>query len=459
MSEAGIVFAGLVPHPPVVVPEVGRGREQESRDTVGAMQEFARRCMAARPEGLVLISPHSPRRPGAFGYWPGPLLQGDLSKFGAPEAGVTLPVDTQFLHDLCEAASPQALLLWPIRERELDHGALVPLYYLARAGWDGPTAVIGLNYPGEGDLEELGRLLAHVAEKQGRRYAFIASGDMSHRLQPGAPGGFHPDAHRFDAAFVDLLRQRALDQVAQMDPELTDLAGQDVIESTMIVLAATGYDPTCTEVLSYEGPFGVGYCVAVFREPVPPVHAEREGDVLTSIARQVVEAVVQGEAVPLPAVEPKGYLSQRRGMFVTLRRRDGTVRGCLGTMAPTKSNLLLEVVERAAAVAEWAYGTRVMRSELPGLLYEVTVLGSLEPVESEAELDPAVWGVVMADEHGRRAVLLPGIESVTTVEQQLSIVRRKAGISADAPVTLQKFRAEHFQESAGDASGEGEQAE
>jgi aromatic ring-opening dioxygenase LigB subunit len=139
----------------------------------------------------------------------------------------------------------------------------VPLWFLAEAGWHGPTVLLSLNYPGEGGLRELGESIATAAKETGRRIAFLASGDMSHRLKPGAPSGFDPRARSFDRQFMALVERGSYRELPRFDPELQELAAEDVVDSTVIAAAATNWNATGHEVLSYEGPFGVGYGVAV----------------------------------------------------------------------------------------------------------------------------------------------------------------------------------------------------
>lgn len=445
-KKPDFVFAGLAPHPPIVVPEVGRGREEGSRKTIEAFEQFAGRLMETRPEVLVLISPHSPRQPGAFGYWDKELLHGDLAKFNTPEVEISLPNAVDFLELLKPEAEKRDVNLWPVRDGLLDHGVLVPLYYLKKAGWAGPTAILSLNYPGEGQFEDLGNALASAAAKAGGRVALVASGDMSHRLEPGAPGGYHPEAARFDHEFVELLETGHFLEVADMDPELVELAGQDVIESTRIALAAIHHDATRRDVLSYEGPFGVGYCLAVLWQD----RAEENsggGKALLNVARRSMEDYVRRGILPRFEDSPVGYLARKAGVFITVRLRDGSLRGCIGTLGPTRLNLVEEVADRALAVAKDAYGGPIREDELENLVYEISVLCPPVGVRRQEELDPALYGVIMRDAWGRRAVLLPGIESIQTVSDQLEFVRKKACIPQQSDVMLDCFCIDKFCES------------
>jgi AmmeMemoRadiSam system protein A len=482
MANDPIVFAGLLPHAPVLVPGVGGDRLADVAATVRAMATVARRAVATQPETLVLVSPHSPRRPGAFGLWRTSQLRGSLERFGSPEDRVDLPLDRAFADQLETEAARRGLRTWHIADKLLDHGAIVPLCYLVAAGWKGPTVILSLNYPGEGGLEELGQAIAAVAQQRHRRTAIIASGDMSHRLTPAAPNGFHPDGRRFDEALIALLRQGAYREIARIDSALEKSAAEDAADSTRIAVTAAGYRTEGHEVLSYEGPFGVGYGVAVLCEPetggksaaesdpscsreherVDPETSTRsrsrpqetlpQSEVLASfsdlpfVARRAVAAALGG-GPKNPPFQAAGELTRRQSVFVTLRTENGKLRGCIGSLAPTEKDLVWETWRFAEAAASHDYRFKpVTAAELPGMHFSVTVLGELEPAASPAELNPAVYGVVVTAADGRKGVLLPDIAGIDSVAEQIAIARDKAGIDSDEPVELQRFQAESFKE-------------
>ncbi len=457
MTAVPIVFAGLMPHAPILVPGVGGPRLAEARATAEAMTTAAQRAVAAHPATLVLVSPHSPRRPGAFGIWQTARLRGSLGNFGSPGDRVDLPADRAFADRLITEARQRGLQTWDIHDEVLDHGAVVPLCYLVAAGWSGPTVILSLNYPGEGGLNELGGAIEATAAALDRRTAVIASGDMSHRLTRSAPGGYHPRAHRFDDTFIDLLRAGAADQVGRLDAALQEAAGEDVVDSTVIALAAAEYRTDGHRVLSYEGPFGVGYGVAILYEPAAgsarpaaddvrrdPVISSFEG--LPAVARRAV-AEKLGTVPKSPGFTAAGVLAQRRAVFVTLRTTNGDLRGCRGRLAPSQSDLVRETWDSALSSAFQDYRFSPLTvAELPEVEFSVTVLGDLEPVAGADGLDPAIYGVVVASADGRKGVLLPAIPGIDSVAQQLAIARQKAGIGPDEWIKIERFRADSYGE-------------
>jgi AmmeMemoRadiSam system protein A len=456
-SDGQIIIAALMPHAPVLVPAVGGKRGNRAIASVNAMTEAARWIVKAGPETVVLVSPHTPRRRMAFAIWAGGRLNGSLARFGAPATAVDLPADEPLAATVAEEAGLRGLDVWWLRDAELDHGAAVPLWHLADAGWRGPTVVIGLNYPGEPGLVELGGAIAGAARRTSRRVAVVASGDMSHRLQPGAPAGFHPRAEEFDGAFIECLRAGDYRKLPDFDPELRDLAAEDAVDSTLVAASAVNWNTAGHEVLSYEGPFGVGYGVAILYQSPPesaPAGAHetgaRESDVtepgkaLPQIARRSVEAAFRGDAEK-PAIVAEGILRERHGVFVTIRGLRRKLRGCVGTVKPHFANTAEETwhVARDAAFLDGRFAP-VGAHDLKHLRFEVSVLFPLEEVTSTAELDPQRYGVVLTTEDNRRGLLLPDVKGIKTIEQQLSTARLKGGIDESELVRIQRFTVKKF---------------
>ncbi len=341
-----VVCAALMPHAPILVPAVGGARGDAAAASIQAMRAAAVVLLRYRPDSVVLISPHSPRKPGAYGLWADDRLEGSFDQFGAPQAQVNLPNDRRLANAVRLEAQSRAVATWAIHNHRLDHGALVPLWFLAEAGWAGPTSIFSLNYSVDDGLTRLGEAIAAAANGLHHRIALVASGDMSHRLKAGAPCGFHPQAHEFDETFIHLVRTGNYRELQQLNPDLRELAAEDAVDSTLIAAAAVGWQSDGHRVLNYEGPFGVGYGVAILftekpettrEEPKVAATDQRDGDALPRVARQAVRAALSGSSEDAPVATGE-YLSSARGVFVTVRRRDGKLRGCVGTILPVCAN-------------------------------------------------------------------------------------------------------------------------
>ena len=437
MNVAKPSFSGLLPHPPIILPEVGGERIAECRATVEACREFARRLVRSAPDRLLLVSPHAPRRELAFGIAAGETLSGDLGRFGAPLVSIGLENDRTLIELLRRNARAREIETFELTNQHLDHGAVVPLRFLIEAGFRAPTCVISLPLRHQDeDLVKFGQVIARTLAELGGRPALIASGDMSHGTTADGPAGFCPRGKEFDSALRELLDQGRLDRIVDLEQDLRRFAAEDATDSALLVASALDFQSRGAETLSYEHPFGVGYLVSIFYDGSQPEAHSREG--LPELARAAIRARLAGCDPNLPIAA--GELRRQAAAFVTLRTREGELRGCMGTVRPQTEDLVHEVADRALSAAfEDPRFPPVTREELERLSIEVSVLGPDEPVGAAAELDPQRFGVAITDDLGRRAVLLPGVEGVDTVEAQLRITRSKAGIPDHAKIQIRRF--------------------
>jgi aromatic ring-opening dioxygenase LigB subunit len=256
-----IATAVLMCHAPIVIPAIGGERSRDCATTTKAMRQTARRLVASEPDAIVIVSPHAPRLMTAWGISNARRLAGDFGAFGIAGLGLALPGAPQEGARLERAAAELGIPVHRAPLVPLDHGALVPLTFVAEAGWRGPTLLIALPGLVRGTAEDMGLAIRRASGDE--RWAVLASGDMSHRLRPGAPAGFHPRASEFDKQFVELVRQADYRGAQRIDPALRELAAEDVVDSFCVATSAVELASNGHETLAYEGPFGVGYLEAV----------------------------------------------------------------------------------------------------------------------------------------------------------------------------------------------------
>jgi AmmeMemoRadiSam system protein A len=380
----------------------------------------------------------------SFVAYEGPEVTADFSNFSAPEIFFTAPVDEELLSAIRKAAGSQNYEVTMLREQDLDHGTAVPLYFLQRHGFEGRVVTLGYSFLSNDDHLRFGSCIRNAVEEVGRRVAFIASGDLSHRLKPHAPAGYNPEAHEFDDQVVDALRSNVPQRIVEIDYSLRKLAGECGYRSMLVAIgASSNLAPSC-EVLSYEAPFGVGYLVAQLTNQAK-LAVESS---LPELAREAVETFIRAGNVLTPPESTTGLLASPAPCFVCLKTLDGELRGCIGTIEPARETLAEEIVANAisAAINDPRFDP-VRTAELSNLRYSVDVLFPAEPAEM-TDLDPAVFGVIVEDEGGsRRGLLLPDIPGIDNAEQQVEIAKRKAGIGRDERIRLWRFKVERFGES------------
>lgn len=147
---------------------------------------------------------------------------------------------------------------------------------------------------------------------------------------------------------------------------------------------------------------------------------------------------------PIRDGAPEELLSRRAGAFVSLHLLDGSLRGCIGTFMPTKVNLAVEVRDNAiAAATEDPRFPPVTQDELNEIEVTVDILSEPEKISDLSQLDPKKYGVIVVSGY-RRGLLLPDLPGVDTVEQQIRITLRKAGISEHERFDLYRFTVERY---------------
>lgn len=261
-----LVMAAIVPHPPLLIPQIGRGELEKIRRTREAMQEFARQVAAVQAETIIIITPHGPVHRDTPVIMAGVEMQGDFAPFNAAAVKLSARIDGELAGAVALAARQRGIdvLLQSGAAEELDHGVSVPLYYLQQAGTGQQCLALTFAFLSYGELYRFGEAVEEAVRSTGRRTVIVASGDLSHRLLPGGPAGFNPRGREFDELLVDHLRHYRVEQILKMDHKLISAAGECGLRSIAIMLGCLSRIDVQPQILSYEGPFGVGYLVALF---------------------------------------------------------------------------------------------------------------------------------------------------------------------------------------------------
>jgi AmmeMemoRadiSam system protein A len=170
-------------------------------------------------------------------------------------------------------------------------------------------------------------------------------------------------------------------------------------------------------------------------------------DPIIKLAKDTVETYLKTNQIPpLPKKLPPKLLNQKAGAFVSIHKKDGSLRGCIGTFLPTKPNLALEIITNAiSSASQDPRFPPVTKEELPSLVYSVDILS--EPKKAtKKEINPQKYGLIVSTQDGRRGLLLPALPEVKTKEQQIEICKMKAGINPKEKVNYQIFTVERYEE-------------
>ena len=453
-----IEYACIVPHPPLIVPAVGRGKESKIAATTEAYIKVAQEIARIKPETIVVASPHSIMYGDYIHISPGQSAKGGFDHFGAPHERFEKTYDTEFVSMLSDIVFDKNIHSGTLGERdpELDHGTMVPLYFIDQYYKD--YRLVRMSISGLSYIEHyhFGMCVGEAAEKLGRKTVFVASGDLSHKLNKSGPYGFAAEGPEFDEQVTAAMQAGDFGRFFDFAETFTEAAAECGLRSFIEMAGALDGFSVKPTAFSYEGPFGVGYGVCGYeigkadanrhfaaiheaRQTLMLADTKQMEDDYVKLARQSLETyVTTGKRLKLPKGLPKEMTANQAGVFVSLKK-DGRLRGCIGTIEPTAASIAEEILRNAvsAGTGDPRFDP-VAQGELPSLVYSVDVLGQAEPAPSMDDLDVKRYGVIVTKGY-KRGLLLPNLDGVNTPEEQVGIALQKAGIPKNDKYSMERF--------------------
>lgn len=453
-----LLGAFIVPHPPLIIPEIGKGEEKKIQKTIDSYHEVARQIAALKPDTIIITSPHSIMYSDYFHISPGIHAKGDFRRFGAGKVRFQSTYDEEFTQTLETIAERNGLEAGTLGEKDpsLDHGTMVPLSFINQYYRDYRLVRIGLSGLSMTDHYNLGKYITIAAEKLNRKIVFVASGDLSHRLKEDGPYGFSEEGVTFDHEITEAMKEGDFLKFMEFTPDFCEAAAECGLRSFVIMAGALDGTSVSSKFLSYEGTSGVGYALCqyiisgkdesrhfdlIFKEKQRRIVRElqEKEDPYVHLARLSIESYVNtGEFLKLPDNLPEEMTKKKSGVFVSLKKH-GSLRGCIGTISPVTLNIAKEIIRNAVSAAEEdPRFPPVTKNELEELVISVDVLGEPEPISSMDELDVIRYGVIVTSGR-KRGLLLPNLEGVDNVQKQVEIARKKAGIYDNERFTMERF--------------------
>lgn len=267
-----LVSCALMPHPPIMIPEVGQGELVKIRATVEAAERAAQQIKEENPQTIVIITPHGPVFEDAASISIHPRLKGSLANFGVPDVSLAFETDGLLVRHILKQTKRLGVNLVELTDDlaksyrlnlELDHGALVPLYYLQKAGFKGQLVHLSIGMLPYEEMYTFGKAVQAAVGMVDKRVAVIASGDLSNRLTVEAPAGYSPRGQEFDSILIEAVKNLDVKALFNLDHSLIDEAGECGLRPILFLMGVLGGLDASAEILSYEGPFGVGYAIAL----------------------------------------------------------------------------------------------------------------------------------------------------------------------------------------------------
>ncbi|MGH4123983.1 MAG: AmmeMemoRadiSam system protein A [Clostridium sp.] len=451
-----------MPHPPIIIPEVGHGEEKKIKNTYDACQRIGGEIAELKPEVIIVVTPHGTMFSDAIALSFESSISGSLKQFGALSVSMNFEIDMDLTGIIMDKARNNKIPTAEVstrflkkygREYELDHGTIVPLYFIVDKY--NSFKLVHITYGGLSPIQlyKFGKLIKEAVEESNENAVFIGSGDLSHHLKDGGAYNYNSYGEKFDAEIISLLTKGDVVGVFNINPEMVENAGECGLRSYYIMLGAMEGNEIKGELLSYEGTFGVGYGVMKFelksseRDILSEIMGEKRKkynerinneDVYVRLAREsLTHYLIEGDYMSKPNYVTEEMIRNKRGVFVSLKKF-GVLRGCIGTIFPVTESIASEIMRNAIEAGEGdPRFNNVSEGELEDIVFSVDVLTDPIPALKE-ELNPKKYGVIVRS--GRKSgLLLPDLEGVNSIEEQISIVLNKAGISISEDYSIEKF--------------------
>lgn len=432
---AGQFYPASAPHLKALIETLaGRPAEADKEDVIGAVAPHAGYIfsggVAARvfsrlayPDTFIILGPNHTGRGKPFSIMTGGTWKTPLGDVGIDAALASrLEAGSDYLQ--VDAAAHQ-----------FEHSIEVQLPLLQFFGPAFRIVPIVLS-PATGDVyREIGREIARAVKDSGRRVVIIASSDMTH---------YEPQelAQTKDSSAIDAILALDDEELLRRAEEL-DISMCGYAPVVSLITAARELGAETAELVDYRtsGDATADYSSVVGYAGIILKAAEMHS--LVRLARRTIEVFVREGRVIRPPEDPAPEMTETAGVFVSLHKH-GALRGCIGTFEPVRPTVAEEIIVNAISAA-----TRdprfppVAPEELDEFDYSVDVLTGPRPVEDKDALDPKKHGLIVECGH-RRGLLLPDLEGVDTVDQQVSICCRKAGISPDETLKLYCFEVNRY---------------
>ena len=453
-----IQAAFMVPHPPMIVPEIGRGSEAQITETIRAYERVADEIAELEPETILIASPHSVMYSDYFHISPGRKAKGSFAEFRAPQVKFSEEYDEELVDRICLEAIEEKFPAGTLGERDarLDHGTMVPLWFIRQKYQGGKIVRIGLSGLPLTDHYRFGMMIRDAVETLGRRCVFVASGDLSHKLQSYGPYGFAQEGPAYDKRIMEDCKAGDFGRLLDYEEAFCDKAAECGHRSFVIMAGALDGTSVRAEALSHQDVTGVGYGICTFypdgKDEERHFLAQHLGALEKRLARQAdgsdpyvklarlsLETYIrEGNRIGIPEGLPEEMLKKRAGAFVSIHKH-GKLRGCIGTIEPVTRSVAQEIIRNAVSAAtEDPRFDPITADELKWLEINVDVMGKPEKISSLSELDVKRYGVIVSCGY-RRGLLLPDLDGVDTPQQQVSIALQKGGIRENENYQMERF--------------------
>ncbi len=259
-----IIFASFLPHPPLIISEIGKDNLVKLNKTIEAYKYLEAELYNSKPDIIIIISPHGKLHEEAFTINQQPELKVNFKEFGDLVTKKNFINELKLGYKIKESVETSLPIILTSGE-ELDYGSSIPLLKLTK--YLSNIKILPIGYSGLSNKKHIkfGEVIKEEINKSKKRVAIIASGDLSHKLHKDSPTGYSSQAQEFDQTIIKLINNKKVEELINFNEKLRKESGECGFKSLLILLGIIkniNYEP---EKLSYEAPFGIGYLVENFK--------------------------------------------------------------------------------------------------------------------------------------------------------------------------------------------------
>ena len=451
-----IIKTYMVPHPPLIIPEIGKGGEEQIKKTTESYETVAKEISEIKPDTIIISSPHTIMYGDYFHITNANKVSGDFSNFNASNISFEEEQDIELIEEIETVSNKYNFPAGRTKDTELDHGTMIPLYFIRKYYKEGKIIVLGPSGLPLIDNYMMGIIIKEAVNNINKKVVFIASGDLSHKLQPHGPYGYAEEGVEYDKRIMEVCSKANFNELLNFEESFLDKAAECGHRSFTIMAGALDGLNVKSKYLSHEDITGVGYGIIsfnpqdknedrhfldnYFNELEEKLNNKKQNeDPYVKLARLTIEEYIStGNILETPSNTQEELLNNKAGVFVSIHKF-GSLRGCIGTIMPTTNCIVQEIITNAiSASTKDPRFPKIEKEELDYLEINVDVLGEPEDIDSEEQLNVKEYGVIVTSGM-KRGLLLPDFDGVDTVSDQVSIAKKKAGIK-DEPYTLQRFK-------------------
>ena len=447
----------IVPHPPLIIPDIGRGSEKQIQLTIDSYEQIAKDICDLEPETIIISTPHTKCYGDYFHVLSDQTLEGDFSSFGASNVKFTESNDLELVNkidEICKLKNfPGGII---DSNTKLDHGTMIPLYFIRKYLSNYKIVVIGVSGLSYMEHYQMGQIIKEAIDELDKDVIYIASGDLSHKLQEDGPYGFIEEGPEYDKQLIEACSKGEFNKLLEFDPNFVDKAAVCGHPSFLMMSGFLDGLDVKTTFYSHEDITGVGYGILSYYPIVEnderlflnkyliniennlKEHYQECDDYVLLAKKTIEEYITNNHKIDIPENISKELLNNKAGVFVSIHKFNN-LRGCIGTIISTTSCIAEEIINNAiSASTKDNRFDPITEDELKYLEINVDVLTEPEPIDTEKELDPKKYGVIVTSGF-KRGLLLPDLEGIDTIEEQVSIAMRKGGINKSDKYELSRF--------------------